>query len=163
MSSAFTPSSLIAVILVSLAFYSTLVSAQAGISIGCSSCIQQKLLTGVPQCNGVNLTDISQRNSSLYRDCICYSSFDFNWTLPCRDFGVCQMSDLTSFQQTYPSIFSALNLTCVKPTPTPTGSASRLGGNGFSLETTTAAAAASIVMMTMLAGGVGAFLATVGF
>ncbi|KAF9977981.1 hypothetical protein BGZ73_004264 [Actinomortierella ambigua] len=159
MPSIFTSSSLLVAVLAFLAFYSTFATAQAGMSIACTNCIQQKLLLGVPECKNVNLTAGAEENTTEYRQCICYSSYDFNWTLPCRDFGACQLTDLAIFRESYTTIFSTLNLTCVKPTPTP-NSASRIGGHGFGLEATVAA---SVVVLTMLAGGVGAFLATVGF
>ncbi|KAG0231489.1 hypothetical protein BGW42_000195 [Actinomortierella wolfii] len=133
--------------------------AQFGISKGCSNCLEQRLLTSVPQCATLNLTNSSQYNTPEYRDCICYSSFDFNWTLPCRDYGSCQVTELSDYREMYSAVFAQYNLTCIKPTPTPLSSASKTGLS-FGVQM---AAAASAVIMTMLVGGIGAFLAIVGF
>ncbi|KAF9402157.1 hypothetical protein BGX21_011032 [Mortierella sp. AD011] len=97
-----------------------LVSAQFGLSVACNDCLVSKIST-LPSCTGVNLTDTAEQSTSQYGTCLCDSSFDFNWTTPCIT--SCQTNEIQNFETNFPNLLkTGLNLTCVKPTPSPTSS-----------------------------------------
>ncbi|KAF9355049.1 hypothetical protein BGX26_007044 [Mortierella sp. AD094] len=99
-----------------------LVSAQFGLSVPCNNCLVSKI-SSLPSCVGVNLTDPAQQLTPQYGTCLCDSSFDFNWTIPCTT--SCQTNELQNFETNFPSLLkTGLNLTCVKPTPSPTSTSS---------------------------------------
>ncbi|KAK3819639.1 MAG: hypothetical protein J3Q66DRAFT_335121 [Benniella sp.] len=96
------------------------VIAQFDLSVPCNTCLVNQL-GSLPSCAGVNLTDVAQRSDPKYQNCLCESSFDFTWTKACGT--SCQATELQNFVSGYPDLLkSGLNLTCVKPTPSPSPS-----------------------------------------
>ncbi|KAI8361872.1 hypothetical protein B0O80DRAFT_421489 [Mortierella sp. GBAus27b] len=109
-------------LLVMLTVQNSHVTAQFGFSVPCNNCLTTQLGT-IPSCAGVNMTDSSQRSTPQYRTCLCDSSFDFSWTKGCTN--TCQATEIQSLQNGYPELLkTGLNLTCVKPSPSPTATPS---------------------------------------
>ncbi|KAF8983341.1 hypothetical protein BGZ46_010463 [Entomortierella lignicola] len=114
-----------------------LVSAQFGLSVPCNNCIVSQI-GALPGCVGVNLTNTTQQSTTAYRTCLCDASFDFNWTAPCTT--DCQANEIQNFEANYATLLkTGLNLTCVKPTPSPTPTTS-------AAPTATKSAASSLTM-----------------
>jgi len=136
------------------------VSAQFGLSVPCNNCLTTQLAT-LPRCTGINLTDTTQQSTPQFHTCICSSSFEFNWTLPCSGTS-CQLGELSTFTSNFPTILKSLNITCVKPTPSPTPSPTPAGkGNGAAgmgasvgSEWAVWAVLASILLVSMIVTGV---------
>ncbi|KAF9906744.1 hypothetical protein EC991_000337 [Linnemannia zychae] len=94
------------------------VSAQFGLSQPCDTCLVRQIGT-LPTCAGVSLTN---QTAPGYRTCLCDATFDYSWTNACST--DCQVNELATFKSSFANTLqTGLNITCVKPTPSPTTSA----------------------------------------
>ncbi|KAG0264588.1 hypothetical protein BGZ95_003554 [Linnemannia exigua] len=91
------------------------VSAQFGLSQPCDTCLAKQIVA-VPTCVGVNLAN---QAAPEYRVCLCDATFDYSWTNGCST--ACQANELATFKSSFANtVQTGLNITCVKPTPSPT-------------------------------------------
>ncbi|KAF9133659.1 hypothetical protein BGW39_009276 [Mortierella sp. 14UC] len=94
------------------------VSAQFGLSLPCDKCLVRQIAT-LPTCAGVSLTN---QIAPEYRTCLCDATFDYSWTNGCST--DCQVNELATFKSSFANtLLTGLNITCIKPTPSPTTSA----------------------------------------
>ncbi|KAK3815837.1 MAG: hypothetical protein J3R72DRAFT_51945 [Linnemannia gamsii] len=124
------------------------VSAQFGLSQPCDNCLAKQITT-VPTCVGVNLAN---QTAPEYRVCLCDATFDYSWTNGCST--ACQANELATFKSSFANtVQTGLNITCVKPTPSPTIPAASPTPTSAAVQSTTQAAMLgwAVVLSTVMA------------